>query len=304
MNSASYVGRFAPSPTGPLHYGSLLAAMASYCDARANQGRWLLRIDDIDPPRTAEGAATGIERTLKHYGFEWDGNTQWQSSRTTAYLAAIGRLNDKSVLYPCSCSRKALANAKVYPGHCLPRSNSESWAQAQEKIRSKLVTNTTEYAIRAHLKANTGFTDLVQSEQRFNALSDLGDTIVLRRDNLFAYALACAVDDSDGISHVVRGQDLQAATGVQIAIMALLNKKAPQYAHIPLAMNSSGEKLSKQTKAPALDALPVLPTLLQAWQHLGQDSLNANSVGGFWSRAVVSWQLAKVPKQSQLGGAL
>jgi len=302
MKSAAYVGRFAPSPTGPLHYGSLLAALASYCDARSHQGQWLLRIDDIDPPRMVEGAIDGIQRTLDDYGFEWDGPTLLQSTRLADYQHAVEQLNELSLLYTCACSRKSLKGVSVYPGKCTPATgDTEKWLHEKAQVLSKLQSSNMAAAIRIRISENRVVQDQIQPPHTFHVGADIGDTIVVRRDNLIAYALACAVDDANGITHVVRGTDLLHATGAQLAIMATLHTSMPTYAHIPVVVNTANEKLSKQTKANAIDAMPVVATLKKAWQQLGQNPIEADNIAEFWTQAIAHWQLSKVPKQSQLG---
>jgi len=262
MTSANYVGRFAPSPTGPLHFGSLLAAMASYCDARSRNGIWQLRIDDIDPPRAMPDAAQLIPKTLNQYGFEWDGAIVFQSTRTDQYQQALKQLNEKGALFACRCSRRELKDHAIYPGTCRPATSMPDVLTATKQQIDK----------------------------------ELGDTVVLRRDNFFSYALACAIDDARDVTHIVRGADLLSSTAPQINIMRLLGLRVPTYAHIPVALNTDQQKLSKQTHADALDAMPVLPTLLSAWQFLGQSQLNVHNVEAFWQAAFQTWQMARVPK--------
>lgn len=296
MAPATYVGRFAPSPTGLLHFGSLLAAMASYCDARSHKGHWRLRIDDIDPPRAIPRACLQFQHTLRTYGFVWDGPVILQSERTEAYRQHLQYLNKQSRLYPCACSRRDLSHHRVYPGTCAPTTTTpKSYALAAKQVDAKLSQPNDQHAIRVVTDADVTFDDLIQGNQTIKAGSQLGDTVVVRRDNLFAYALACAVDDA-GVSHVVRGADLLPTTAAQIHIMGLLNLKAPTYAHIPIALNHEQQKLSKQTQAEPIDAMPTLPTLQRAWRFLGQDKLNVNSVEKFWQAAISAWNINSVPK--------
>ncbi len=300
MTSARYTGRFAPSPTGPLHFGSLLAAMASYCEARHHDGFWLLRIDDIDPPREVAGASSGIQKTLNAYGFEWDGNVIFQSQRTEFYRDKLTMLNEQHMLYPCNCSRSRLANHSVYPGFCDPATEEPIRTQhsAAKLVQQKILHGDLDHSIRISINESISFHDTVQGFQTYGD-GEPGDIIVVRRDDLFAYSLACAVDDADGISHVVRGSDLLSTTASQIAIMKSLNMHQPVYSHIPVALNSKLQKLSKQTRAMALDSMPTLATLLQAWQFLGQVELNVSSIDTFWQSAIETWCLDSVPKQSQ-----
>ncbi len=288
MTSADYVGRFAPSPTGHLHFGSLLAAMASYCDARSQGGSWLVRIDDIDPPRAMPCATTLIPRSLIRYGFQWDGEIVFQSARTQLYQQHLLSLCKKNVLFLCHCTRKELIGHANYPGTC-----------RQHRVE-KIPEPNGQSALRVLINANVAFDDLIQGPQSFIVGAHFGDTVVVRRDDLFSYALCCAVDDADGISHVIRGSDLLPTTGVQVRLMQLLGLNIPTYAHIPVALNADQQKLSKQTLADPIDEMPVLPTLLRAWQFLGQTELNVHSVESFWQAAIAAWRLSRVPNcQSQ-----
>lgn len=297
MTSTQYKGRFAPSPTGHLHFGSLLAAMASFADARKHQGLWQLRIDDIDPPRAMPGASEEIQRTLSQYGFVWDGEPIMQSSRTQAYQAALQKLHGSASLYLCQCSRRDLSGFKIYPGTCKPSSNpSQSGTKLANKVLHKLTVSDKKNAIRVIIEANTEFDDTIQGTQRFSAGEHYGDTVVLRRDELFSYALCCAVDDANNISHVVRGQDLLPTTAAQLHIMHLLALPTPQYAHIPVATNAQAQKLSKQTHAEPISEQPVLTTLIKAWEFLGQTTVKASSVEAFWSNAIPQWNIEAVPK--------
>lgn len=275
--------------------------MASYCEARNNNGVWHLRIDDIDPPRAMPDATNHFQDTLSTYGFEWDGPVIHQSQRTLHYQQKLQQLNDIQLLFPCDCSRSRLAKEPVYPGYCSPVSAVavRSPKASADIVRRKLSNGNKDYAIRIIIDSAVWFDDDIQGHQRF-VDGQPGDTIVVRRDDLFAYALACALDDASGITHVVRGSDLLPTTASQLAIMSRLKLEPPRYAHIPVAVNSDAQKLSKQTKAQALDTMPALPTLLQAWQFLGQRHIAVNSVSAFWQAAFSTWQLSNVPKQSQL----
>lgn len=296
MTSANYIGRFAPSPTGHLHFGSLLAAMASYCDARKNNGQWQLRIDDIDPPREMPNAAVAMQDTLTQYGFIWDGPVLYQSKRSHHYLSALHQLNDASLLFTCDCSRSKLANQAFYPGYCNPTqtgsTSSLSLAEAAKKVSNKLNNKDSNNAIRINTNAAITFNDRIQGEQVYDD-GQPGNIVVVRRDDLFAYSLACAIDDSDGITHVVRGSDLLPTTASQLAIMECLGLTPPSYAHIPVARNSDNQKLSKQTLAPPLDKMDTLATLLLAWRFLQQREFTAQvtSVPAFWEQAIASWNI-------------
>jgi len=297
MTSATYVGRFAPSPTGPLHFGSLLAAMASYCDARHHGGHWRLRIDDIDPPRAIANAATHFQHTLHSFGFHWDGPVIFQSEHSETYKRYLRQLNENHGLYVCSCSRRALQGTSIYPNICKPSSSiPDSYTRAADAVAAKLTHGDMTNAIRVSMDTSITFTDLIQGNQTAQVGQHLGDTVVVRRDDLFAYALACAVDDANGITHVVRGADLLPTTATQIGIMQWLNLHVPQYAHIPVALNSNKQKLSKQTHAKPIDTMAKLPTLQQAWQSLGQSPLNVHSTTTFWQAAIPAWDIHRVPK--------
>lgn len=301
MTSTHYTGRFAPSPTGHLHFGSLLAAMASYADARQHQGQWKLRIDDIDPPRAMPDANRHIQQTLSLYGFNWDGDAILQSNRSDAYQHALATLNSHKYLYLCQCSRRDLSGHNVYPGTCKPVSTlSQTKAKHSEEVLHKLTTSENQNAIRVIMETDIVFSDTIQGAQQFRAGEHFGDTVVLRRDELFSYALCCAVDDANNISHVVRGQDLLSTTAAQLHIMRLLNLSPPQYAHIPIAINEQAQKLSKQTLAKPISEMPVLATLNKAWDFLGQQPLAASSVKAFWENAIAQWNIEAVPKVSAI----
>lgn len=286
------VGRFAPSPTGDLHFGSLLAAMASYCDVKYRDGQWLLRIDDIDGPRSVPGSADSIRTTLAQYGFEWDGAVQWQSQNINQYRSALETLVNRRLVFACNCSRRSLPSGEIYPGKCRHNIRTHSPDGNDYFVA--------DHALRVRLTGHLMFEDAVQSMQTTQLDRDVGDIIVWRRDNLVAYALACAVDDSQTVSHVVRGADLLGNTSAQVAILKALNLPVPKYAHIPVAVDHNGDKLSKHSKAPMISSQPVVPTLLQAWNFLGQVTLEADSVSDFWTQAVSSWQLCKVPREMRL----
>ena len=295
MEPTRYVGRFAPSPTGPLHFGSLLAAMASYADAKSNNGLWRLRIDDIDPPRAQKGAVDQIPKTLQQFGFRWDGNIIHQSTRTASYQQALSELNRLKRLYACGCSRRDLSAHAFYPGTCRPSTASQSLDLARQQVQQKLTLSDKKVAIRVIMDNAIAFDDQIQGAQRFDVDKHFADAVLLRRDDLFSYALCCAVDDADEITHIVRGSDLLPTTATQISIIRLLEKQEPRYAHIPVVTNKEAQKLSKQTRADAIDGMPVLPTLLKAWRCLGQDKLQVSSESAFWEAAFKAWNLHKVP---------
>ncbi|MDM3872200.1 tRNA glutamyl-Q(34) synthetase GluQRS [Porticoccus sp. W117] len=252
----AYIGRFAPTPSGPLHFGSLVAALASYLDAKHHNGRWLVRIDDIDPPREVPGAADTILRQLEAHGLTWDGEVLYQSARNDAYRAAL----DKMDTYSCDCSRQAIkVMGGRYNGHC----------------RQRQLPPPADYALRVKVAQPTEivFDDRIQGPQRWPVKTNGNDDfIVWRRDGLVSYQLACAVDDLyQGITHVVRGQDLLDSTPKQLYLMQQLatGKAMPNYAHIKLVMGEDGQKLSKQNLSPAIEKDEAAENLYRALCHLG-----------------------------------
>ncbi|MGH8720980.1 MAG: tRNA glutamyl-Q(34) synthetase GluQRS, partial [Burkholderiales bacterium] len=259
-----YVGRFAPSPTGPLHFGSLVAALASYQEARAAKGKWHVRIDDLDQPRAQRGAADGILRALERLGFEWDGPVLVQSERLERYLAVLDELTRRGLAYPCSCSRKeledsalAIDGARIYPGTCR-----RGLAPGKEARALRLRTH----------GAPIGFADTIQGWVEQRVEQEVGDFVLRRADGIIAYQLAIVVDDMDqGVTDVVRGADLLDSTARQIHLQRLLGASMPRYAHEPVALNASGEKLSKQTGARPLDLSDPKAELARARRFLGQD---------------------------------
>jgi len=278
-----FVGRFAPSPTGPLHFGSLLAAAASYLQARANNGRWLVRVEDIDPPREESGATDAILAALERYGFEWDGPTIYQSGSAAAHEAALRCLLDAGQAYPCGCSRRDLADVPqgplgtIYPGTCR-----EGCTSSDTAIRIR-TTDTP-----------TAFTDGLQGPQQQRLESESGDFIIWRRDGLVAYHLAVVVDDFEqGVTEIVRGIDLLDSTPRQMWLQDLLSYPRPGYLHIPVATHPDGQKLSKLTGATPVSQEDSKGTLVRALEALGQqppDELGDASIADIWSWAVGNWQ--------------
>ncbi|MDP3583992.1 MAG: tRNA glutamyl-Q(34) synthetase GluQRS [Thiobacillus sp.] len=291
MNLAPYVGRFAPSPTGPLHAGSLVAAVASWLDARAAGGRWLVRMEDIDRPRCEPGAADTILRQMEAYGLVWDGEVWVQSQRDDAYAAALDALKARGAVYPCACTRSQLAAAPrnhegeiVYPGTC--RNGLPAGAVARSwRVRVPDVS--------------THFHDRIHGDLQQNLAHEVGDFIVKRADGLFAYQLAVVVDDADqGITHVVRGADLLWNTPRQIYLQTLLGLPTPAYAHVPLVTNAAGQKLSKQTLAPALPESGRGAVLAQALAVLGYPpprELEGAKPAELLAWARVHWHITNVP---------
>ncbi|MDX1516913.1 MAG: tRNA glutamyl-Q(34) synthetase GluQRS [Woeseiaceae bacterium] len=293
---ATYVGRFAPSPTGPLHFGSLLAATASYLDARANRGRWLVRIDDIDPPREQPGASELIVRALERYGFEWDGDVYFQHESAEAHRHALQQLERAGHVYPCGCSRRDLSDepggplGTIYPGTCRDG------------------TTATETALRVRTSDRTVvFDDALQGRQSMALESASGDFVIWRRDGLVAYQLAVVVDDAlAGVTHIVRGIDLMDSTPRQIWLQQLLGVATPAYAHIPVAVGLDGSKLSKLTGALGLpdDGVPiVLVAALNALAQQPPASLERASVREIWDWAIAHWNPARLRNQRTVAAA-
>jgi glutamyl-Q tRNA(Asp) synthetase len=288
----TYRGRFAPSPTGPLHFGSLIAALGSYLEAKTHGGQWLLRMEDVDAPRCSAAAAGEILRTLEAFGLTWDGEAVWQSRRTDAYAAALERLKSAGHVFPCGCTRRELADsaiapdgATIYPGTCR-----QGLAAGREARAWRLRVG----------NARIGFDDAIQGRIDSDLAREAGDFILFRADGVFAYQLAVVVDDAAaGITHVVRGADLLASTPRQIFLQQCLGVPTPAYAHLPVAVNAAGEKLSKQTRAEPLDNSRPGPALLAALKFLGQHpppGLSAATVQDILAWAVDNWQLARVPR--------
>ncbi len=276
-------GRFAPSPTGPLHIGSLYTALASFLDARVEGLAWRLRFDDLDEPRNQPGAESRILRSLETHGLHWDGAVQRQSERLGLYQAALETLRHKNKIFHCTCSRKALAASPIYPGHCRERIAPIPNAAVRVRVDESALE----------------FTDLVQGRHRTRLDLTVGDFIIKRRDGPFAYQLATAVDDGDpNIVRVLRGQDLLANTPRQLHIMALLGLPAPTYAHIPVLLNGVGHKWSKQTGAPAVNDQRPLANLNACLTLLGLQppSLDLEPLIE-WAK--VHWRLERINKQNQ-----
>src|SRR5262245_31546539 len=262
----SYRGRFAPSPTGPLHFGSLVAAVGSWADARANRGDWLVRMEDLDPPRESPGAADEILRVLAALGLEWDEPVSYQSARVQAYGAALASLHRRGAVFACACTRKEIADSAiggpdgslVYPGSCrdgLPPGR----AARANRVRVGGVTAAVEFEV------------AWRGPVRQDLARDVGDFVLVRADALFAYQLAVVVDDAaQGITDVVRGADLLDSTPRQIFLQQLLDLPTPRYLHLPVATNAHGEKLSKQTLAEPVDPSRGAGALLGALRFLGQ----------------------------------
>lgn len=282
-----YTGRFAPSPTGPLHFGSLVAAAASFLDAKANNGHWLVRIEDLDKPREVAGAAKDILTTLTAYGFEWNGDVLYQSQRSQVYQAALDQLKDNQWIYQCTCSRKEIADTStqmgieglIYPNTCL-----------NHPIKPKAAT-----AWRIKTDDQTiCFEDRMQHQQCQNLKHHIGDFILKRADGLFAYQLAVVVDDAaQKVTHIVRGADLLHSSIRQIFLQQKLALTTPSYMHVPIVKNTHGEKLSKQTQAEPISNRQILPNLIKAFTFLNLNpppAIHGASIEECWSWAIAQWQ--------------
>jgi len=276
---SDYVGRFAPSPTGPLHFGSLVAALASYMQARTANGKWLLRMDDLDAPREQPGAADQILHALDRLGFAWDGPVLRQSARVARYSAALEDLAHRGFAYGCACTRKelddsalAIDGSRIYPGTC----------------RHGIVTGKCARAVRLRTHAAPiGFVDRIQGRIEQRVEKEVGDFVLLRADGIYAYQLAVVLDDLDqAVTEVVRGADLLDSTARQIHLQRILGAPMPRYAHVPVAINAAGEKLSKQTGALPLELADPKRELARARRFLGQDE--------------DGWDLARVPRTRSL----
>jgi len=285
-----YRGRFAPSPTGPLHFGSLIAAVGSYLEARRNRGEWLLRMEDLDRPREERGAADAILRILDAYGFAWDGPVMRQSERSGAYAAALSQLQRGGSVFPCACSRREIsdsmlgaASEPVYPGTC----------------RDGIAPGRTGRAVRVRVDdAVISFDDRFQGGVEQDLAREVGDFVVKRADSLFAYQLAVVVDDFEqGITEVVRGSDLLASTPRQILLQQRLGYPTPRYGHLPVALNRSGEKLSKQTLAAPLNEAAAPLQLARALAFLGQEPPRSGDLVDIWGWARANWRPGNIPRQ-------
>ena len=291
---STYIGRFAPSPTGPMHFGTLIAAVASYLQSKTNQGLWLVRMEDIDTLRNIEGADKQILESLEAFGFEWHGEVVYQSQRTHLYADALESLKHKHKLFPCTCSRKQLASlpnyqqSGIYPGTC----------------REKTFPFEEEHSIRLTVENHDiQFNDTVMGKHHEDLSDDCGDFVIKRRDGIFAYQLVVVVDDAlQGITEVVRGADLLDSTARQIYLQQLLAYITPSYMHLPLALGETGDKLSKLTEAAEVDNKHPEPALVNALNHLGQnppESLKNHSLDDIWTWAIQHWNISQIPKTNR-----
>ena len=288
MNSTGYIGRFAPSPTGPMHFGTLLAATGSYLQARTSGGEWLLRIEDVDTIRAVPGMADHMLRTLDLFGFEWDREVVVQSQRDDIYAVALQQLIYDDLIFPCTCSRKQLADADatVYPGTC----------------RARTLPLRKQHALRVRVPDETiVFEDAVMGAQAQKLASECGDFVLRRRDGLYAYQLAVVVDDAlQGITEVVRGADLLESTARQIYLQRALGYATPAYLHLPVAMDEHGAKLGKSTGAAVIDVKQPAAVMSRVLAFLGQNppvELANETLDNVWRWAIEHWDIRKIPQQ-------
>ncbi|KGT46767.1 glutamyl-Q tRNA(Asp) synthetase [Acinetobacter sp. HR7] len=283
----AYVGRFAPSPTGPLHFGSLITAVASYCDARAHQGKWLVRIEDTDIPRIYPGSEEHILRAMDVFGFDPDAEIIFQKDRLDIYEGVIEQLHQQGLVYACQCTRKMLGSNHIYQGTC----RNLNLPFEHQAIRVKVED------------VEICFDDPLQGRHCSNLKRDLGDFVLKRRDGIINYQLAVIVDDYlQGMTHVVRGADLLDNTERQIYLGQLLGYPRLQYMHLPLAMNDQGQKLSKQNLAQALDLNQAPQLLQQALTALHQPDVELDTPERMLKQAVAQWDIERIPHTTELQG--
>ena len=283
----SYVGRFAPTPSGPLHFGSLVAAVASYLDARANKGRWLVRIEDLDPPRTVPGSIDAILSGLDTFGLHWDGEPMLQSQRQQAYCEALELLRQDGQIYTCSCTRAQFRTNPLYTCHCLTHPPSQKDVAIRIALPHQIIT----------------VDDVIIGPQSQNLAHEVGNFVVQRKDQLFSYQLAVVVDDAEqNISHIIRGSDLYHQTPRQVWLQTCLSYKQPIYGHLPIVTNNQGQKLSKQHLARPLDITQAPALLSEALERLGQAApcnFRQAPVEEQLAWAVTQWDINNVPKRMQ-----
>lgn len=287
LNRCSYSGRFAPSPTGPLHFGSLVTAVASYCDAKAHQGKWLVRVEDTDIPRIYPGSEEHILTSLEAFQFEPDAEIIFQKNRLDIYESVLDQLKKEGLIYACQCTRKMLGSNAIYAGTCRDLNLDFQGQAIRVKVQDQQIC----------------FDDRLQGHHCSNLQHDLGDFVLKRRDGIINYQLAVVVDDYlQGITHVVRGADLLDNTERQIWLSQLLGYPQLSYMHLPLAMNDQGQKLSKQNLAQALD-LSKAPELLQkAILALGQPNVDLDQPRLMLKQAVAQWNVDLIPHVQELSG--
>lgn len=282
--NAQYRGRFAPSPTGPLHLGSLIAALASYLDARSSDGTWLVRMEDLDPPREEPGAAQRILLSLQRHGLHWDEAVMWQSQRAPAYTAALDELAAGGHLFCCDCTRAMLGPEGACRGRCKPR---------QKALTSPCATR-----VSVPEDCRIRFTDQLQGRQQTLLGQQLPDFVVKRKDGMDAYQLAVVVDDAEqALTHVVRGSDLLDSTPRQIFLQHILGYHSPHYCHLPVITNSQGQKLSKQNHAPALDDDLASANLRSALRFLRQSEppMQLTTAEQILAFAIGQWSPQRIP---------
>ena len=283
----TYVGRFAPSPTGPLHFGSLITAVASYCDAKANQGTWLVRIEDTDIPRIYPNSESHILDCIDAFEFEPDADIIFQKNRLDLYEDVLEQLKQAQQIYACECTRKQLGSNHIYVGTCRDLHLDFLNQAIRLKVDDQLIC----------------FDDLLQGRQCSNLKNDLGDFVLKRRDGIISYQLAVVVDDYlQGITHVVRGADLLDNTARQTWLGCLLNYPSLSYMHLPHAMNDQGQKLSKQNMAQALDLSKAPELLKQVISALGQPNVELDQPRIMLQQAVQQWNVELIPKGMNLNG--
>ena len=287
----NYRGRFAPSPTGPLHFGTLVAAVGSYLEAKSHDGEWLVRIENLDTPREISGASSEILRTLESLEMEWDRDVVYQSERNSVYQTTLAILDEYGVIYPCTCTRREIADSSitgvsgpVYPGTC----------------RSNLLNKKQIGALRVITDNSlVKFKDALRGQISQRLESETGDFVLRRADGIYAYQLAVVVDDAEhGITHVVRGADLLDSTPRQIYLQKLLGYPTIKYMHLPVVVNNQGKKLSKQNLATPLDISNPVAQLIATVSFLGQEpptELLKNSISSFWEWAIKNWCPEKIP---------
>jgi glutamyl-Q tRNA(Asp) synthetase len=286
-----YIGRFAPSPTGPVHFGTLIAAVGSYLQAKKNDGQWLIRMEDVDTTRTVDGADRDILHTLEAFGFEWQGEVLYQSQQTAYYQQALDQLIEQSLVFPCVCSRKLIASSgsEIYPGTC----------------RQRKLPEQNEHALRLMARDITiEFDDAIMGKQSQDISRQCGDFVIRRRDGLFAYQLAVVVDDHlQNISEVVRGADLLDSTARQIYLQQLLAYTTPAYCHLPLAVDASGNKISKSEGAAKVEIKHRQRLLCDVLDFLGQKPppvLADSHIRDIWKWAISHWDIELIAHREKI----
>lgn len=286
MSTVPVIGRFAPSPTGDLHFGSLISAVGSYLEAKTAGGDWLLRIEDLDPPREVAGSASRIISDLQNLGMQPDGQVLYQSSRFDAYQVHVNRLLEAGLAYPCACTRKDLPPSGIYPGTCRDGiSDGKEPRATRFRVTDKICE----------------FTDKVQGRITESPARSIGDFIIHRADGLYAYQLAVVVDDDfQGISQVVRGADLLDSTCRQLFLQEALGLKLPEYMHLPLALSADGRKLSKRVQADPVKHQDPAFAVAAALDFLGQQPPAGLALGPLWDWALGHWNSDLIPRQKAI----